>query len=65
MTTVFRERVYQNPVRFNMAVTAARKVAAQRMVFVLRWQWLTINQKVVRRAKSLPRLPASLTSFLN
>ena len=46
MAAVFRERVDQNPVRFNMAVAAARKVTAQRVVFVLRRQWFTVNQKI-------------------
>ena len=46
MAAVLRERVYQNPVRFNMTVTAAGKVATQRMVFVLRRQWFPVNQKI-------------------
>jgi hypothetical protein len=46
MTAVFHERVNQNPVRFNMTVAAARKVATQGMVFVLRRQWFTVNQKI-------------------
>lgn len=33
---VLRERVDEHPVRFNMAVTIARKIASQRMVFQLR-----------------------------
>ena len=46
MAAVLRERVDQNPVRFNMTVAAAGKVATQRMVLVLRWQWFTVNQKI-------------------
>ena len=52
MAAVLRECVYQNPVRFNMTVAAARKVAPQRMVFVLRRQWSTINQKIEDGFKS-------------
>jgi hypothetical protein len=35
-----------------MTVAAAGKVAPQRMVFVLRWQWFTVNQKIEDDFKS-------------
>ena len=52
MAAVLRERVDQNPVRFNMTVAAAGKVATQRMVFVLRRQGLAVNQKIEDGFKS-------------
>ena len=52
MAAVLHERVDQNPVRFNMTVATARKVATQGMVFVLRQQWFTVNQKIEHGFKS-------------
>ena len=46
MVPVFGQRVYQQPVRFNVAVAAAGKVSAQRVILVLRWQVSAGNQQV-------------------
>ena len=46
VATAFSERVYQKPVRFDVAIAAARKVAAQRVIPVLRWQLTTGNQQI-------------------
>lgn len=43
--TVFRQRVNQNPIRLDVAVAAAGKISAQRMVFVFRRQRLAVNQQ--------------------
>jgi hypothetical protein len=59
MAAVLRERVDQNPVRFNMTVAAAGKVAPQGMVFVLQWQWFTVYQKIEDGFKSGQILAAS------
>jgi hypothetical protein len=52
MAAVFHERVDQNPVRFNVTVAAAGKVATQGMVFVLQRQWFTVYQKIEDGFKS-------------
>ena len=67
MVAVFHERVDQNPVRLNMTIAAARKVAPQGMVFVLRRQWFTVNQKIEDVFKSgqiLAAFPGKLDVFL-
>ena len=48
---VFCQRVNQNPIRLNMAIAAAGKVSTQRMILVLRWQSVAVNQQVNRGFK--------------
>src|ERR1019366_1264498 len=44
----FGERVNQHPIRLDMAVPAARKVSAQRVILEFRRQRLTVNQPFKR-----------------
>jgi hypothetical protein len=43
---IFRERVNQNPIRFNVAIAAAGKISPQRMVLVSLRQSLAVNQEI-------------------
>ncbi len=54
----FRERIYQPPVRFQMAVAAAGEVAAQGMILVLRRQLVSGNPV---RASVSPHWQASIS----
>lgn len=59
MGVVFRERIDEQPVRFKMAVTTARELAPQRMVFQLRRQRLAFQQQIKDRLE-LGKIPATL-----
>ena len=42
---IFNEGIDQNPIWFDMAITAALEFATQSVVFVFGWQRLTFNQQ--------------------
>lgn len=46
MVTFLSEGVDQKPVRFDVAVMTARKVAAQGVIPVVRRQFVTVNQQI-------------------
>src|SRR5438105_2798545 len=49
--SVFRQRIDQNPIRFNVAVTIPRKLASQGMIVVLCGQRISIDQHLQKRAQ--------------
>ena len=59
----FNKRVNQNPIRLDMAVPAAGKIAPQWMVFVFRREWLALNQKVKNRFEFRQILAAFFGAF--
>jgi len=60
---IFGKRINQNPIRFDMAITAAGEIAAQRMIFVLRRQNFTFDQQVEHRLEFRQVLAASAGKF--
>ena len=59
----FNNCVNQNPIRLDMAVPAAGKIAAQWMIFVFRREWLALNQKVENRLEFRQILAALFGAF--
>jgi len=46
MRVVFRQRVNQQPIRFDMAITAAGEISTQRVILVWCWQFIAGNQQI-------------------
>jgi hypothetical protein len=63
VATFLSERVNQKPVRFDVAVTAARKVAAQRVILVGRRQFITGNQQIEDGLELFQSLTALASPF--
>ena len=59
----FNNCINQNPIRLDMAVPAAGKIAAQRMVFVFLREWLAFNQKIENRFEFRQVLAAFFGAF--
>jgi hypothetical protein len=61
VASFFSDRINQKPVWFDMAVTVALKVAAQRMIPELRWRFISGNQQITavtdRRYNQIDTLP--------
>ena len=42
---IFRERIDEQPVRFDVAITAACEISAQRVILEELRQWTSVNQQ--------------------
>src|ERR1017187_10433007 len=60
---VFGQCVNQDPIRLHVAIAAAGKVSAQRMVLVLRRQGVAVNQQVNRGFEFRQTLPPPSGEF--
>ena len=64
LENIFRlDFVEQKPIRFNVAIAAARKISAQRMILVLRRQNFAVNQQVNRGFELRQILAAPVGEF--
>ena len=56
---IFGEGINQHPIRLDVAVAAAGKISAQRMILEFRRQWFAVNQQF-QHSLELRQIPASL-----
>ena len=59
---IFFEGIDQDPIRFEMAVSAAREISSQWMIFQFRQQWLCIDQQIENTSQLLQVFPPPIHS---
>ena len=45
VTVIFRERVNQQPIGFNVAITTASEISPEWVILEQFWQWTSVNQQ--------------------